>query len=96
MGNVSILNGDHMEAWDMSFATLWPAKDKDNKATYVGIEELQNALAQGFEPFAVSIVNQDMPSTLVSGPTKIFGDRVWFRKKKLVLVAPVDATPKKA
>lgn len=88
---------DMMEMWDLNVISVFRSRDeKTGQDIYIGAEELQAALGQGYEPFAVSPTAQ-MPVSkgILGAPQKpLIGEKVWLRKMNRVPVTPVDNTPK--
>jgi len=98
----TLVNGEMMEVFDLHCVALFPKIGANNMQETEGVEDLASSLAQGFEPFAVTVAMKNPPAAAIVGtvtpPKPIMGEKVWLRKKTRVPVqqAPVDNSPQQA
>lgn len=85
MGQVIKLDGEHMQAWDVSYTTLF--QDQTGAIQKEDLDSLKELLDQGYEPFAVCpTIRIVSPSKVLSGsgqPQQIMGEKIWLKRCSL-------------
>lgn len=97
-----LVTGEMMEVFDVHCVALFPKMGANNMQEMEGLDEFASSLAQGYEPFAVTVAMKTPPAAPLLGSNMqqkpIMGEKVWLKKKSKVPVqpAPVDNAPQKA